>query len=72
MKERTAQQRAAIVAKAMPKPRLGKKQERQVSELLYALGEAGKLPRLEPSEAAIFWSVIELVKRGQFTDDMRL
>lgn len=72
MKQYTVEQRAAIAKEAMPKPAIDAEQWRQVRELLYTLRESGDLPRLEDAHAALLWGVVELVKAGGFTDEMRL
>lgn len=65
--------RAQIVCEAMTTSELDAKQERQLSEILYTLSEAGQLEyRMSVQDAVLVARAVDLVKAGGYTEDMRL
>lgn len=70
--EYTVQDRADIIKKAMSQHSLTPEQRRQVDELVYTLSEANELPRVEIDEVLRICQIVDLVKAGKFTKEMRL
>lgn len=71
--EMTVQQRAGLVLNACTETQLNDEQSRQLSEVLYTLSEAGEISdEVYKEKALLIYSLINMIKSGAFTEDMRL
>lgn len=71
-KEWTVDERADLVEKACEKTKLKKAESRQLAEAIYTLSEAGRCVEIDEEQALFIYSLVDMIKRGAFTEDMRL
>ena len=68
----TVEERAAEVVKNYPALlELAPVPRRQLQEIIYTMSEAGHIEDMPPEHAVKIWQIVELVRQGRYTEDMR-